>query len=154
LTRSALTCSQRAGAQITRFRFRRGCMQNILRRSIPFFKPEQPFHTYSIDLLILPEGLRRGCDIFFLSYDTSNMAKCEYWEHSLRQRPTRHAPRSSALVTIQIVPRLYERKCGASRGEENACGGGLRHSSTSGLRQLARAQVRRGLVHIAVPWGV
>ena len=28
-----------------------------------------------------------------------------------------------------------------------------KHSSTSGLRQLARAQVRRGLVHIAVPWG-
>ena len=48
-------CSQRAGAQITRFR--RGCIENILRRSIPFFKPEQPFYTYSIDLLILQEGL-------------------------------------------------------------------------------------------------
>ena len=33
-------------------------MENILRRSIPFFKPEQPFYTYSIDLLILQEGLR------------------------------------------------------------------------------------------------
>ena len=50
---SLLTC---AGAQITRFR--RGCMENILRRSIPFFKTEQPFYTYSIDLLILQEGLR------------------------------------------------------------------------------------------------
>ena len=55
LTRSALTAHQRAGAQITRFR--RGCMENILRRSIPFFQPEQPLYTYSIDLLILQEGL-------------------------------------------------------------------------------------------------
>ena len=55
LTRSALTYSERAGAQITRFR--RGCMENILRRSIPFFQPEQPFYTYFIDLLILQEGL-------------------------------------------------------------------------------------------------
>ena len=31
-------------------------MENILRRSIPFFKPEQPFYNYSIDLLILQEG--------------------------------------------------------------------------------------------------
>ena len=61
----------------------------------------------------------------FLSYDTSNMAKCAYREHLLRQRPPRHAPRSSALVAIQIAPRLYERKCGASRDEENAFDWGL-----------------------------
>ena len=36
---------------------KRGCIENLLRRSIPFFKPEQPFYTYSIDLLILQEGL-------------------------------------------------------------------------------------------------
>jgi hypothetical protein len=54
------------------------------------------------------------------------MAKCAYREHLLRQRPPRHAPRfsGSALVAIQIAPRLYERKCGASRDEENAFGGG------------------------------
>ena len=55
LVRSALTVLTCAGAQITRFR--QGCMENILRRSIPFFKPEQPLYTYSNDLLILQEGL-------------------------------------------------------------------------------------------------
>ena len=67
---------------------------------------------------------------FSLSYDTSNMTKCAYREHLLRQRPPRHAPRSCALVVIQIAPQLYERKCGASREhlvehEENAFVGGL-----------------------------
>ena len=136
-----LHCSQRAGAQVTRFR--RGCMGNILRRGIPFFKPEQPFYTYSIDLLILQEG---AVTSFFLA--TTRRAWPNVHIGSIyykAKRPLRHAPRSCALVAIQIKPRLYERKCGASRDEENTFGGSLQlhNSSTSGLGQLARAQVRR-----------
>ena len=112
LVRSALTAHVRRGSDNVKITcFRRGCMEKILRRSIPFFKPERPFYTYSIDLLILQEGLR----YLFFGYDTSNMAKCAYREHLdlLRQRPPRHAPRSSALVAIQTAPRLYDMKCGA-----------------------------------------
>ena len=49
LALSLLTC---AGAQITRV-FDEACMKNILRRNIPFFKPEQAFYTYSMELVIL-----------------------------------------------------------------------------------------------------
>ena len=76
LVRSVLTALSCAGAQITRFR--RGCMGNILRRSIPFFKPEQPLYAYSIDLLILQEGLQY---LFVELRHVEHGAKCAYREH-------------------------------------------------------------------------
>jgi len=48
----------RAGAQIIT-RFRRGCMENILRRSIPFFEPEQPLYTNSRRLVCYKEASSR-----------------------------------------------------------------------------------------------
>ena len=55
LARSTLTAHVRPGAQITRFR--RGSIENILLRSIPFLKPGQPCYINSIDLVIIKEGL-------------------------------------------------------------------------------------------------
>ena len=38
-------------------RFRRACVATFLRGTMPFFEPEQPFYTYSIDIATLWGGL-------------------------------------------------------------------------------------------------
>ena len=86
-------------------------------------------------------------------------------EHSLYGKgPPRHAPRSSALVAIQITPRLYDRECGASRDEEHGVGyvpeeskiptaSGLRRvGSGGGLAQWAHSQWEVRLGEAGVGW--
>ena len=77
LVRSALTAHVRRGSDNA---FSTRLYGFFLRRSIPFFKPEQPFYTYFIDLLILQEGLRY---LFFELTTRRTWPKCAYWEHLL-----------------------------------------------------------------------
>ena len=54
LTRSALTAHARWGSDNA---FSTRLYGKYFAEEHTFFKPEQPFYTYSIDLLILQEGL-------------------------------------------------------------------------------------------------
>ena len=99
-------------------RFRRGCIENILRGTHTFLKPEQHFLTYSFDLVTLWGGL-----IYLLFATTQRTWPITYnREHLVRQGRPRHVPRSSRLVAIKMAPRLRVIKCAASREEEDGVG--------------------------------
>ena len=88
--------------------------------------------------------------ISFLSYDTTNMVKCADRVHLVWQNIRDHAPRSSERAAL----RMSRHRRGYTEQERNqaqtmhsvgACHS--KHSSGSGLRQLACARVRRASTH-------